>query len=173
MKKGVLSAFIILMLVVGFGCGNDDNGANPKPSKIVVTLQPEALTQGVGLVDSFTATVTGGTNHALSWSVNDVPGGDSATVGSISTETGQACRPTIQPGLNSWRGRSSMGIGRVAPAPIIIGIKASVPQSRRARSIGHGDWAGLFHGPGSCLSRSREITASPRSTGSTALSILK
>jgi hypothetical protein len=85
MKKGVLSAFIILMLVVGFGCGNDDNGANPKPSKIVVTLQPEALTQGVGLVDTFTATVTGGTNHALSWSVNDVPGGDSATVGSIST----------------------------------------------------------------------------------------
>jgi hypothetical protein len=84
MKRGILSAFIALILVIGLGCGNDDNGANPTPSKVIVTVQPATSTQGVGLVYTFIATVTGVTDTTVTWSVNNIPGGDSATVGNIS-----------------------------------------------------------------------------------------
>jgi len=70
-------------MVMNYGCGDDDNGQNPKPSTVVVTLEPTALTQGVGLTTLFVATVTGATDTAVVWSVNGIAGGDSATVGRI------------------------------------------------------------------------------------------
>lgn len=83
MSTKILSVLLMLLVAVGFGCGDDDNGQNPKPSDVVVTLQPAASTQGVGLTSTFVAAVTGATNTAVTWSVNDIPGGDSTTVGKI------------------------------------------------------------------------------------------
>jgi len=82
MSKWVLLVCLAIVLVVIFGCGSD-NGTKPTPHNVTVAIEPAAFTQGVGLVVTFSATVTGSTNTAVSWSVNGVAGGDSATVGSI------------------------------------------------------------------------------------------
>jgi hypothetical protein len=92
----VFSAFLMLAFIVSFGCADGDNGENPTPKKIVVTVQPETFTQGVGLISVFTATVTGATNTAVTWFVNDIAGGDSATVGNIAA-TGRYRAPDTVP----------------------------------------------------------------------------
>ena len=83
MSKRTLSVFLMLVFVISFGCGDEDNGGNPTPSNIVVTVLPATFTQGVGLTNTFVATVTGATDTAVTWYVNNIPGGDSATVGKI------------------------------------------------------------------------------------------
>ena len=84
MRRRTFSAFLMLVFVISFGCGDKDKGAGPTPKNVVVTLQPVTAIQGAGLTNTFTATVTGATNTAVVWSVNNIPGGDSITVGNIS-----------------------------------------------------------------------------------------
>jgi len=81
-KKAVLT-LLSLVVFISFGCGDDDNGQNPTPSDVVVTIQPATLVQGVGLTNIFVAKVTGAADTSVTWSVNDIPGGDSTTVGKI------------------------------------------------------------------------------------------
>jgi len=83
MSTKTLLAFLVIVVAINFGCGDDDNGQNPTPSDVVVTLEPATLTQGVGLTNTFVATVTGATDESVTWSVNDITGGDSTTVGKI------------------------------------------------------------------------------------------
>jgi hypothetical protein len=83
MNAKILVFLCMLLLAVSVGCGNGDNGGNPASSKVVVTVEPAAFTQGVGLTSAFTATVTGATDTTVTWYVNNIRGGDSTTVGKI------------------------------------------------------------------------------------------
>jgi hypothetical protein len=96
MHKPVLCACIVFVSVVTFGCGGNDNGTNARPENVVVTAEPSTFTQGVGLVVTLSATVTGTANTGVTWSVNDVAGGDSATVGSVAA-TGRYRAPDDVP----------------------------------------------------------------------------
>jgi len=96
MSKWVLCVSLVVVLMLGLGCGGDDNGTKPTPHDVVVTVEPAAFTQGVGLVVTFSVTVTGATDETVTWSVNNVTGGDSATVGSIAT-SGRYRAPDIVP----------------------------------------------------------------------------
>ena len=83
MNKRTFFAFLALIAAVSFGCGEDDDGQTPTPSDVVVTIQAAGSVQGVGLSNTFVAKVTGATDTSVTWSVNDIPGGDSTTVGKI------------------------------------------------------------------------------------------
>jgi len=96
MSRRILYVCLVVVLVMSFGCGKDDNGTKPTPRNIVVTVEPATFTQGVGLVMTFSATVTGATDTTVTWSVNNIPGGDSATVGSIAA-TGRYRAPDNVP----------------------------------------------------------------------------
>jgi len=96
MSRRILYVCLVVVLVMSFGCGKDDNGTKPTPRNIVVTIEPATFTQGVGLVMTFSATVTGATDTTVTWSVNNIPGGDSATVGSIAA-TGRYLAPDNVP----------------------------------------------------------------------------
>jgi hypothetical protein len=76
---GAMAAVFVLA-----SCHSHDAASVPS-QQAVVTVAPAVFTQGVGLTNVFTATVTGATNNSVTWSVNDIPGGDNATVGGIST----------------------------------------------------------------------------------------
>jgi hypothetical protein len=82
--KATLPALILIGFAVSLGCGSSKKTTGPGPSNVVVAIQPATLTQGVGLVNTFSATVTGAADSTVIWSVDAIAGGDSATVGSIS-----------------------------------------------------------------------------------------
>jgi hypothetical protein len=81
MHRGHLFRLILLacaVLVAG-GCGDDGNG--PKPV-ISVEVTPHSTTVEIAQTASIEAEVSGGSDDALDWFVNDVCGGNSV-VGTI------------------------------------------------------------------------------------------
>ena len=56
----------------------------PPPSAVMVTISPTTALLAVSTTQQFTATVTGSSNTAVTWSVDGVNGGN-ATVGTVST----------------------------------------------------------------------------------------
>lgn len=95
MNRLAIYLCVSAMLIVSTGCKND-NGTQPNPNNVVVSIGPSTFTQGVGLVVTFAATVTGATDNSLTWYVNGMAGGDSTTVGSISA-TGRYRAPNTVP----------------------------------------------------------------------------
>jgi len=91
-----------IVLVIGFlltlaltqGCGSGSNSTPPTPTITGVSVSPQNPTIAAGQQQLFAAQVsgTGAFSTAVSWSVNDVPGGNS-TVGTISS-SGNYLAPT-------------------------------------------------------------------------------
>jgi hypothetical protein len=84
----LLTAFALLGLLALAGCGGGGGGGGggttpPPPQTITVSVSPAQVSVPLGGTQPFTATVTGTTNTAVNWSVNNVAGGN-ATVGTIS-----------------------------------------------------------------------------------------
>lgn len=91
-----LTALLCVTLLIA-GCGG---GGSPSPpaQTISVTVSPSTATLQVGKTQQFTATVSGTTNTAVTWSVNNVAG-DNSTVGTIST-SGLYTAPNAVPSTN-------------------------------------------------------------------------
>lgn len=66
------STGLILLLACGGGGGG---GGNPPPASVVVTISPTTATVVAGATQTFTPSVTGTTNTAVTWSVQEVGGG--------------------------------------------------------------------------------------------------
>jgi hypothetical protein len=67
-------------------------------SSVAVTISPASATVRTGATQQFTATVTGTTNAAVTWSVNGLQGGNS-TVGTVSS-SGLYTAPSAVPSTN-------------------------------------------------------------------------
>lgn len=87
--------------VVGLGVG-DDFGPFfavppllPSSTAILVSISPVSVTLAPGTSKQFTAAVTGTSNQSVTWSANDIAGGN-ATLGTIST-TGLFTAPATVP----------------------------------------------------------------------------
>ncbi len=75
----------LALLVVGLcfllACGGASS--NQPPQDVSIQVAPTSFTMGLGSNLQFIATVSGANNKAVTWQVNDMPGGD-ASVGTIS-----------------------------------------------------------------------------------------
>ncbi len=80
------------------GCGGGNNAPAP-PAGVSVTLSPATVSVPVGDTQQFTATVTGSSNTAVIWTVNDVADGNS-TFGTIS-KAGLYAAPDTVPSPNT------------------------------------------------------------------------
>ena len=77
--------WLLFALVVPFtGCSTGTKSSGPPPSVIAVQLNQSAVTLAPGAQEQFTATVTGTSNTAVTWSVDGTSGGNASmgTVGS-------------------------------------------------------------------------------------------
>jgi hypothetical protein len=89
-----VSLFTVILWVGGCGGGSSSNTGNNNFG-VSVSVSPKSTSVIVGQSTGFTATVTGTTNMAVTWNVNDVAGGN-ATVGRISS-TGTYTAPAAVP----------------------------------------------------------------------------
>lgn len=82
------------------------------PPSVVVAVAPATATVQLGSARTFTATVTGNANTAVTWSVNGTAGG-SATVGTISA-AGVYTAPAVLPSATSVTIRATSAVNAAA-----------------------------------------------------------
>jgi hypothetical protein len=114
--------------------GGGTSNAVDLPVVVVVTVSPSTQTLNVTQTQPFTATVTGSTNHSVTWSVNGVTGGNT-TVGTINT-SGLYTAPGVPPSPNNTvtvtassvatpSGTSSASVAVISPVPVLNSISPS------------------------------------------------
>jgi len=87
LSRKTLLAVLLLQLPLCFlplGCGGGSTGLStppptPPPPEVSVSVTPTSAAVLLGNSQTLTATVTNTTNNSVTWSVNGVPGGASAT----------------------------------------------------------------------------------------------
>ncbi len=89
---------LVLPACLVCGCGGGSSSGMISAPTITVSVSPSAASLKTGATQQFTATVTGTTNTAVTWSVNNVVGGN-ATVGTISA-SGLYTAPATVPNPN-------------------------------------------------------------------------
>jgi hypothetical protein len=90
---------LCLLALLQAGCAAVRSGTNtqqPPPRQVQVSLSPNPANVRAGSSQRFTATVTGASNSAVTWSVNNVAGGDSlnGTINSSGNYVAPATLPT-------------------------------------------------------------------------------
>jgi hypothetical protein len=81
-------AAVILLALAAAGCGGNGSSSsstNPPASNVSVTISPASSTVGYGSTQQFTATVSGATNTAVTWSVSSASSSSSSQIGTISS----------------------------------------------------------------------------------------
>lgn len=101
--KHLTLTLISALLLFSAGCAairSSGSGTTPpQPSQIRVSVSPNPASIRAGSSQQFTASVTGTTTTSVTWSVNNVPGGNSST-GTISS-SGMFTAPAAPPNPNT------------------------------------------------------------------------
>jgi predicted small lipoprotein YifL len=92
MKRAILTASAVMLVLALAACGNNSNNPPNNPS---VTVSPATANVQEGSQQQFTATVSNTNDNAITWQVNGVTGGNSS-VGTISS-TGLYTAPSVIP----------------------------------------------------------------------------
>jgi 6-phosphogluconolactonase (cycloisomerase 2 family) len=69
-NRGAVLAFLFLAMSLGCGGGGGGNNVTPPPPAVTITLSPTSANVIAGGTQQFTATVTGSTNTAVTWTVS-------------------------------------------------------------------------------------------------------
>ena len=129
---GFVALLLTAILVAGCGAGSSSSGSQqPPPSgTIAVTVSPLTTSVRAGASATFSAAVTGTSNTAVTWYVNDTAGG-SAALGTIDA-SGNYTAPATLPNPNSVTVKavssadsSKNGTSAVTllnPTPVLTGI---------------------------------------------------
>src|SRR5712671_5494797 len=82
-RQHVLSLGLLTICILAAGCAGVTTGPAPATTTPTVTATPGAASIRAGDTQTFSASVSGLTSSAVTWSVNGVAGGN-ATFGTIS-----------------------------------------------------------------------------------------
>ena len=127
-----LALYLAAFSVAGCGAGPSSSGSQqpPPPATIAVTVSPSTTSVRAGASASFSAAVTGTSNTAVTWYVNDTAGG-SASLGTIDT-SGKYTAPAVLPNPNSVTvmavssadssKNGTSGVTLLNPTPVLTGI---------------------------------------------------
>lgn len=85
--KTLFSALALLALPLFLACGGGGGGSSqpPQPTVIFVSLAPTTASLTAGATQAFTATVTGSSNTAVTWSVQEGTAGGTITAAGLYT----------------------------------------------------------------------------------------
>ena len=76
--KAVSGVAVLVAFTLSFGCGGGSNNETPPPVTVSISLTPTTANVIAGATQQFTATVTGSSNTAVTWTVSG-PGGVSSS----------------------------------------------------------------------------------------------
>ena len=98
MRYGRLLGYgvVVLLALAAAGCGGSSSGGGsttPPPTHVTVAISPVSSTVGYGGTQQFTATVTGSTNAAVTWSVTSASSSSSTQIGTINSSSGLYTAP--------------------------------------------------------------------------------
>jgi hypothetical protein len=133
LNRRFLTLFLVLALLLA-GCagvrGSGSGTQQPVPKQIQVSVSPSPANVRAGSSQQFTATVSGSTNSSVTWSVNNIPGGNSST-GTINS-SGNYSAPASLPSVNtvaiqatSSADSSAFGVSNVTllnPTPLLSSV---------------------------------------------------
>lgn len=118
---------ILFTALLAAACGGGGNGSvRNLVSGVRITISPIAASVPAGETQQFTATVTGTTNTAVAWSVNEIAGGD-ATVGTI-TSTGLYTAPAAVPSPATVSVKATSAANSAQSASAQVTITPPVPK---------------------------------------------
>ncbi len=117
-KYKIFTASLSLAVAFSVSCGGSPSSTPPTP-QVSVSLNQPAVNLAVGTSTQFTATVQNTTNTAVTWSVDQVSGGN-ATVGTISS-AGEYKAPS-QPGSHTVTATSVADTTKSANAAVAVGL---------------------------------------------------
>jgi hypothetical protein len=125
-----LLVFFAALTLVACGTTSQSSNQQPPSGTVAITVSPTSANIRAGASYAFSATVTGSSNTAVSWSVNSTPGG-SATLGTIDS-SGDYTAPTNLPSPNTvtvtatstadTSKSSSSAVTLLNPTPTLVGI---------------------------------------------------
>jgi hypothetical protein len=105
MVRRALGSFALLLILIEAGCAGTTPGKPSPPvppappPKISISLTPTSANVRAGVSQAFTSQLTGATNQNVTWSVNNISGGNS-TLGTISS-AGAYIAPQSLPSPNT------------------------------------------------------------------------
>ncbi len=122
--------FISFSLAACGSASSTGNQQTPPPPSITIAVSPSTANIRVGNSASFSATVSGTSNTAVTWSVNDTPGGSSSL--GIIDSSGKYTAPATLPSPNSVTVKatssadtsksSTSSVTLMNPTPVLTGI---------------------------------------------------
>src|ERR1700686_5392662 len=78
MLKIYVFCFVLVIALTLAGCGSSSSTPNPG-AQVTVAISPTSAPLTAGATQQFAATVQGSTNTAVTWSVDNVSGGNSGS----------------------------------------------------------------------------------------------
>jgi uncharacterized protein (DUF1800 family) len=129
-QRNIPFIFLFAIAIGMAGCGGGGSAPPPPPPVITVVTSPTNANIRAGDSFTFTDTVTGTTNTAVTWSVNGTPGGDAAhgTISSTGTYTAPNTLPspnTVTVQATSFANGTSQGSSGVTlqnPIPVVTAV---------------------------------------------------
>lgn len=115
----------------------------PPPPNVTVMISPTNVTMAVSTTEQFTATVTGTTNTAVTWSVDGVNGGNSS-VGTINT-SGVYTAPTTA-GSHGLTATSVADTSKSASATVTLVSLVVLPQNASVTPLGTKQFTAMVQG---------------------------
>ena len=96
LRAALCSGALIAGILSAWGCGNVKSASNiPETKSVVISVDPPSASVQTSKTLTFTASVQNSSNTAVTWQVNNTPGGDAAH-GTISSD-GVYTAPTAVP----------------------------------------------------------------------------
>ena len=139
--KAITLVIAVTIGVWGCGAGSTFSPAPPPAPLIIVTVTPNSITLSQGTTQSFTATVTGTTNTAVSWSVQENGGGTIDSTGLYTIP--QGTNGTFHVVATSQANSAAQGIAtvvvpmpQVAISPVAVTLSPNGTQAFTATVAG-------------------------------------
>lgn len=125
-RKACRTAVVALLAIFSVNCGGGGGPISPPPPPTIsISISPQTATVFVGGSTQFAATVTGSSSQSVTWSVNDVAGGN-ATAGTISA-TGLYTAPAVPPSPNAVTVKAASAADSTKTASASVTITNPVP----------------------------------------------